>query len=67
MRGIENLKKALNQKNITIEMLATLLGIHRNTASSKVNGTTEFTVQEALTIKDSFFPEYELSYLFQKN
>lgn len=64
---MENLKEALRQKHITVDMVATLLGIHRNTASSKVNGTTEFTVQEALMIKDSFFPEYELSYLFQKN
>lgn len=63
----ENLKSAMNAKNINIETIARILGVHRNTAANKVNGETEFTIQESFTLKRCVFPEYELEYLFDKN
>ena len=64
---MENLKGALRQKHITVDMVATLLGIHRNTAAAKINGSGEFTVSEAFYLKCHFLPEYDMAYLFQKN
>lgn len=54
----------MREKGISIGTVALLLGIHRNSASNKVNGETEFTVTEALKLQRDLFPEYTMQYLF---
>ena len=54
------------QEKITLEMLATLLGIHRNSASRKVNGKSSFSIAEATLIRDTYFPGEPLETLFAK-
>lgn len=61
-----NLKKAMRDKGISIEAVAGLLHIHRNSASSKVNGSTPFTIDEAFEVKTKLFPEFDMGYLFGK-
>lgn len=61
-----NLKKAMRDKGISIEAVAGLLQIHRNSASSKVNGATPFTIDEAFQVKNKLFPEFDIGYLFGK-
>lgn len=58
------IKTAMQSKGITIEAVASLLKIHRNSASNKVNGETEFSVREALTLQSNMFPEYTMQYLY---
>lgn len=59
-----NLKQVMQDKNISMEAVASLLGIHRNTASNKINGDTPFTIQESFKLKKNLFPEYDMEFLF---
>ena len=61
-----NLKKEMEAKGITVDAMARLLGIHRNTMSNKLNGESEFTFEEACTIAETMFPEYRPTYLFRR-
>ena len=61
-----NLKGEMAKNGITIEAIAKLLGIHRNSAANKINGDSSFTIDEAITIQRSFFPKLTLRYLFEK-
>ena len=56
----------LAKKNITNEAIADLLGIHRNSVYNKLKGITSFSVEEAIVIRDNFFPEYDINTLFEK-
>ncbi len=58
------IRKAMQAKNISIEAVAGVMQVHRNTAANKVNGDTPFTIDEAFKIKALLFPEYDMEYLF---
>lgn len=57
-------KEALQLKGISNEVVANILGIHRNTLSNKLSGESSFTVEEAFKIKRLLLPEYDMDYLF---
>jgi plasmid maintenance system antidote protein VapI len=59
-----NLKQAMAIKNVTIDSLARLLNIHRNTVSNKLDGDSSFNIEEAILISNIVFPEYRPEYLF---
>lgn len=63
-----NLLKTMKEKKITFKQVAELLGCQLNTVSDKVDGTVKsgFSIDEALLIKKVFFPEYEITYLFER-
>lgn len=60
-----NLKAEMGRSDITIEAISELLKIHRNSVANKVNGRSRFTVDEAKMIKEAFFPELSIDYLFE--
>lgn len=60
-----NLRAEMGRCKITAESLSRLLGIHRNSVSNKLNGQSSFSIEEAIQIKNTFFPEYEYGYLFR--
>jgi transcriptional regulator with XRE-family HTH domain len=60
-----NLKAQMAINNVSIEKIADLLKLHRNTIANKLNGGT-FSVEEAFIIKQNFFKEFDLYYLFNK-
>lgn len=62
-----NLRGEMAKKGISIEELAKLLGIHRNSVANKLNGDTSFTIDEAFKIHEVYFPQLSLDFLFQKN
>lgn len=62
-----NLKAEMARKDVSIESISKLLGIHRNSVSNKINGLTSFSIEEAEKIHNNFFPETKLLYLFEKN
>lgn len=64
---MKNLKREMAANNVSIEDIAKLLKIHRNSASSKVNGKTKFFVEEAFLIKKTFFKDLSLNYLFRSD
>lgn len=61
-----NLKAEMAKKDITIEEISKLLGIHRNSVANKINGDSSFSIDEALKIQTNYFPKLALNYLFQK-
>lgn len=61
-----NLKGEMAKKNITIEEISKMLGIHRNSVANKINGDSSFTVDEAFKIQHTYFPKLSMDYLFGK-
>lgn len=60
-----NLKAEMAKKDVSIENISKLLGIHRNSVSNKINGTSSFTIEEAEKIHNKYFPNTKLLYLFK--
>lgn len=61
-----NLKGEMAKKGVSIEELAKLLNIHRNSVANKLNGDTPFTIDEAFKIHEAYFPQLSLNFLFEK-
>ncbi len=64
---MNNLKKALSSKKITIKAFAAFLGVCEKTAQNKLDGKTEFTYSEFKKICELLFPEYKPEYLFDES
>lgn len=60
-----NLKGEMAKKDITIEEVSKLLGIHRNSVANKINGDSSFSIDEAFKIHKRFFPNLSMEYLFK--
>ena len=58
-----NMISELRRKNITNKAVAELIGAAEKTVVNKLNGTSEFTVSEAIAINVNLLPEFRLSYL----
>lgn len=63
----ENLKQLLAAKGISIDTVAKLLNVHRNTVANKLDGDSEFTYGQAERIQEAMFPEYNARYLFHRS
>lgn len=61
-----NLKAEMARKNVSIKDISELLKIHRNSMHNKLIGESNFTIDEALEIRDAFFPDVEIGYLFKR-
>lgn len=61
-----NLKTEMMKMGITIEEIASKLGLTRGTIFNKIEGKTPLTYDEAMAIKDQFFPYADLQWLFKK-
>lgn len=62
-----NLIKLMNDKRITNTAMANLLQRSPNTIADKLKGKSDFDVQEALTISRTYFPEYDLTFVFERD
>lgn len=58
-----NMISELRKKNITNKAVADLIGSSEKTVVNKLNGTTEFSVSEAMKINVNLLPEFRLAYL----
>lgn len=65
-RMYENLRALMGQKGISIDAMARLLGVHRNTIQNKLEGESEFTFSQAEIIMETMFPEYTYKYVFHR-
>lgn len=63
----KELKGEMAKNKVSIENLADLLKIHRNSVANKLNGNSSFTVDEAIMVRDAFFPTKTLEFLFGGN
>ena len=62
----ENLKQVMAAKGVSIDAMANLLHVHRNTVANKLDGDSEFTFGQAEIIQETMFPEYNARYLFRR-
>lgn len=60
----KNLSRILNDKAVTTKALASLLDVTEKTALSKIRGTSDFSLSEALKVKAVICPEYDFDYVF---
>lgn len=63
--ALVNLKKEMAAKEITIESIANLLHVHRNTVANRLDGVGKFSIEEGFAIKQKFFPDLGIIYLFE--
>ena len=59
-----NLKAEMVRNQITTEMIMHTLGRSAKTTRDKINGKTGLYMDEAVKIRDEFFPDLSLEYLF---
>lgn len=64
---LANLRTEMYKRKVTIESVADYLGIHRNSVSNKLEGTTEFSIEEAFKLRDKFFNDVGMDYLFKSD
>lgn len=62
-----NLRVEMLKKNITVSDIAKTLQKRRSTVGDKINGRYRMHVDEAFAIKDAFFPESSIDYLFDSS
>jgi len=61
-----NLKAEMARRDVLIEEIAHILGIHRNSVHFKLNKGNRFYVDEAITIHQTFFKDLEFAELFRR-
>jgi hypothetical protein len=61
---LRNLEIARKDKGVTLVDIADLLRVRYQTISDKIQGKFEFKFSEAVLIQKTFFPEYDLVFLF---
>lgn len=59
-----NLEAEMKRVGITRSDIASLLGVSYRTVHSKFNGESQWQYTECVVIRDAYFPDKELSYLF---
>lgn len=59
-----NLRAEMARKNISITDLMKVTGKSRSGVSNNLNGKGSFSVNESLAIRNRFFPELSIDYLF---
>ena len=59
-----NLMAEMARKGITQKDISTCIKKDKSTLSDKMNGKREFKISEIKKIKDTFFPDLTLDYLF---
>ncbi len=60
------LKAKMVIEGVTVEDIAKLLNLHRNTVRAKIEGKSKFYIDELKKIRDEFFPEMTLDQLAKK-
>lgn len=60
-----NLEAEMVRKGVSKKEMAALIGVSYNTIRNKINGKQKFLYDEAFKIREYFFPELSLEYLFE--
>lgn len=59
-----NLRAEMSRNGVKQTDIAKLLGVREVTVSKKMNGKSAFDINEAFLIKETFFPDLTIDYLF---
>lgn len=60
-----NLEAEMVRKGVSKKEMAALIGVSYNTICNKIKGKQKFFYDEAVKIREHFFPELSLEYLFE--
>ena len=60
-----NLEAEISRKGIKKKDIAAELEIDETTLRNKIKGRTDFVWSEAVKIRDTFFPDIDINYLFR--
>ena len=60
----KNFEKIRKEKGVSLVDIADLLNIKTQTVREKIDGKSDFKFGEALLIKNAFFKEYDMTFLF---
>ena len=66
VRLYRNLRAEMARKSVKINDIANFLDVRYATICDKMNGKFRFYYDEAAAIKEHFFPEHDLEYLFNQ-
>lgn len=61
---MKNLKAEMARYGVTKSDIKKVLNCSDKTVDNKLNGVTDFTVPEALKIRNAYFKGYRIDYLF---
>lgn len=64
---MKNLSAEMTRYGVKNTDIQTLLSCTDRTVRNKLDGVTEFSVKEALRIRDTFFPGMRIAYLFSED
>lgn len=59
-----NLKAEMLRHQISQKTIQEFLGCSESTLRKKLNGYSQFTMREAVAIRNKFFPDMTIDYLF---
>ncbi|CAM29817.1 hypothetical phage protein [Streptococcus pyogenes str. Manfredo] len=63
MKNIEHIRK---EKGVSLVDIADCLRLKSQTVREKINGDSDFKFGEALKVQQTFFPEFDIVYLFKE-
>ena len=61
-----NINAEMVRRRIRKPEVAAALGINQKTFRNKLSGKSEFTFSEVQMVRDTFFPDLSLEYLFER-
>lgn len=61
-----NLRAEMARKGVTVQEIADLIGVNRDTVSRKLSRKSPLNLSEAFVIERTFFPGLGISYLFEE-
>lgn len=61
---VKNLEAEMKRNKISRSDIANLLGLSYRTIHSRFNGETEWGYSECIKVRDTYFPDMSLDYLF---
>lgn len=63
---LQNLVAEMARSGIKNKDIAESLSLNEKTVFNKIHGASTFTINESIGIRDTFFPDKDLEYLFKK-
>ena len=62
----KNLEAEMVRNNISRQDIANLLNLSYNTIGCKMSGKNKFLYDEAIRIRNAFFPDLSVEFIFEK-
>lgn len=61
-----NLERVRKEKGVSLVDIADLIEVRYQTVSDKIQGISDFKFGEAMLIKQKYFSEYDIEFLFAR-